>query len=114
MYVSNGIIHTKDSQHIQNYVISLKLWNKNLNKSFEHLDSWFLSLNSGCSILKSVEDQLSSLSPDFQLTFEWYLSNDKWTYSGSANDLSKIYVHPVITAYKMAIVRLSIFQFHQL
>ena len=39
MYVSNGIIHTKDSQHIQNYVISLKLWNKNLNKSFEHLDS---------------------------------------------------------------------------
>ena len=36
------------------------------------------------------------------------------THPGSANDLSEVDVHPVVTAYKMSIVRLTIFQFHQL
>lgn len=39
---------------------------------------------------------------------------DTMTYSGSADDLSKVYIHPVITANKMPIVSLSIFQFNQL
>ena len=36
------------------------------------------------------------------------------THPGSTNDLSEVDVHPVVTAYKMSIVRLTIFQFHQL
>ena len=39
---------------------------------------------------------------------------DQMTHPGSANDLSKVDVHPVVTAYKMSIVRLTIFQFYQL
>ena len=36
------------------------------------------------------------------------------TYSGCADDLSKVYIHPIIAANKMSIVCLSILQFHQL
>ena len=36
------------------------------------------------------------------------------THPRSADDLSKVDVHPVVTAYKMSIVRFTIFQFNQL
>ena len=39
---------------------------------------------------------------------------EQMTHPGSANDLSKVDVHPVVTAYKMSIVRFTIFQFYQL
>ena len=39
---------------------------------------------------------------------------EEMTHPRSADDLSKVDVHPVVTAYKMSIVRLTIFQFNQL
>ena len=57
----------------------------------------------------------------YMLVWKTYLARwrgleylEQMTHPGSANDLSKVDVHPVVTAYKMSIVRFPIFQFHQL
>ena len=57
----------------------------------------------------------------YMLVWKTYLARwrgleylEQMTHPGSANDLSKVDVHPVVTAHKMSIIRLTIFQFHQL
>ena len=57
----------------------------------------------------------------YMLVWKTYLARwrgleylEQMTHPGSANDLSKVDVHPVVTAYKMSIVRFTIFQFNQL
>ena len=37
-----------------------------------------------------------------------------WTHPGSADDLSQLNIHPVVTVDKMAVVCLSILQLHKL
>lgn len=67
-----------------------------------------------CTFSSSLAWNWKNLIVPIQIKTIHYSVPTQMTYPGSTDDLSKVYIHPIVTAHKMSIVSFSILQFHQL